>query len=39
VLDVARELKAIMTTAPDGFSVPLDTTPEAGVNWADMVEL
>jgi uracil-DNA glycosylase family 4 len=39
VLAVARELKAIMTEAPAGFSVPLDTKPEAGLNWADMVEL
>jgi uracil-DNA glycosylase family 4 len=38
-LAVARELQAIMTEAPDGFSVPLETKPEAGLNWADMVEL
>lgn len=39
VLEVAPKLKAIMTTAPKGFSVPLDTAPEAGMNWADMVAI
>ncbi len=39
VLTVARELKEIMTTVPSGFSVPLETTPEAGLNWADTTPL
>lgn len=39
VYDVGRELKAVMTTAPDWFSVPLDTAPEIGMDWADMSEL
>lgn len=39
VLRVARELKAIMVKTPQGFSVPLDTTPEAGLTWADLTEL
>jgi uracil-DNA glycosylase family 4 len=38
-LEVAPQLQRIMTTAPEGFSVPLETTPEAGINWADMMEL
>jgi DNA polymerase I-like protein with 3'-5' exonuclease and polymerase domains len=39
VLEVAKELKVIMTRQPVGFSVPLSTTPEAGLNWNDLVPL
>jgi len=39
VMDVAPRLKACMTQAPAGFSVPLETKPEAGYNWADMVKV
>jgi uracil-DNA glycosylase family 4 len=39
ILHVAPKLQEIMTRAPEGFSVPLETKPEAGLNWADMVEL
>jgi uracil-DNA glycosylase family 4 len=39
ILDVAKELQAILTTAPTGFSVPLETQPEAGLNWSEMVEI
>jgi DNA polymerase-1 len=39
VLRLARELKAILTEPPPGFSVPLATTPEAGLDWASMVKL
>jgi uracil-DNA glycosylase family 4 len=39
VLDVAKELHTILTTAPKGFSIPLETKPEAGLNWAEMVKL
>lgn len=39
VLRVAQELKAILTEPPPGFSIPLQTTPEAGLTWADLVKL
>jgi DNA polymerase-1 len=39
LLDVAPRLQEIMTRAPEGFSVPLETKPEAGMNWSEMVEL
>lgn len=38
-LRIARQLKEIMTRTPPSFSVPLDTTPEAGLNWADLTEV
>lgn len=39
IFDVAPRLQKIMVTAPEGFTVPLETKPEVGVTWADMVEL
>lgn len=39
VLDVAKELQTILTTAPEGFSIPLETKPEAGLNWSEMCKL
>lgn len=36
---LAPVLQRIMTTAPAGFSIPLETKPEAGLNWAEMVKL
>ena len=39
VLDVAPRLRKCLTTPPAGFSIPLETKPEAGLNWAEMVKL
>ncbi len=39
VLRVARELKAILTEPPAGFTIPLETKPEAGLNWSEMVKI
>lgn len=37
VLTVAPQIRTILSTAPAGFTVPLETAPEAGLNWAEMV--
>jgi uracil-DNA glycosylase family 4 len=39
ILDVASKLQKILTTPPPGFTIPLETKPEAGLNWAEMVKL
>lgn len=39
VLDVAPRLRQCLTAPPKGFSIPLETKPEAGLNWAEMVKL
>lgn len=39
ILEVAPKLKRILTTAPKGFTVPLETRPEAGLSWAELVKV
>lgn len=39
VFEVAREVQACLQEAPPGFSVPLETTPEMGLDWASMEEV
>lgn len=39
IMEMAPKLQAIMTRQPKGFTVPLRTTPEAGMNWADLTSL